>query len=97
MKSVVLVIAFTAAAASLWGHAAGDLPVPDPDVDPGRAYFPLQRSPRSVLNGSGFLARSGIDDFVDVAGWRDAAFARSFFFAGGAGGLESAAFRCGWA
>ena len=97
MKSVVLVIVFAAAAASLWGHAAGDAPVPDPDVDPGRAYFPLQSPPRSVLNESGFLARSGIDDFVDVAGWRDAAFARSFFFAGGAGGLESAAFRCGWA
>jgi hypothetical protein len=98
MKNVLLLcVCIAAAAASLWGHAAGDAAVPDPDVDPGRAYFAMQQSPRSVAGGAGFVIDDAIDRFVDVIGWRNVAFDRSFFFAGGGGGLESAAFRGGWA
>jgi hypothetical protein len=100
MKKLLCAAVFAAvlAASALWGHAAGEgLPAPDPDVDPGRAYFPLQRSPRSVLNESSFLVNAAIDDFVDVIGWQNLAFDRSFFFVGGGGGSLSASFQGGGA
>jgi hypothetical protein len=97
MKKLILVFAFTAAAVFLWGHDAEDLPVPDPDVNPERAYFSMQRSPRSVMGEAGFLTLSAIDDFIDVAGWQNMDFDKSFFFAGGSGGSASAAFRAGGA
>ena len=88
----------TAAAASLWGHSTDDaVPGPEPDARPDRACFVMQKSPRSVLGEAGFVLDGAVDEFVDVIGYRNLAFDRSFFFAGGGGGLESAAFRGGWA
>ena len=98
MKFIALAVVFVLAAASLWGHSTEDtVPGPEPDVRPDRAYFVMQKSPRSVIGGAGFVLDGAIDGFVDVTGYRNLAFDRSFFFAGGGGGLESAAFRGGWA
>jgi hypothetical protein len=97
MKTPLFVFAFAIATVFLWGHTELDLPVPDPEVNPERAYFPMQRSPRSVMGETGFLTRSAIDDFVDVAGWQDMDFDKGFFFVGGGGGSASAAFRGGGA
>jgi hypothetical protein len=89
---------FVLTAAFLRGHSADEAAAgPEPDVLPGRAYFVMQQSPRSVAGEAGFVLDGAIDDFVDVIDYRNAAFDRSFFFAGGGGGLESAAFRGGWA
>jgi hypothetical protein len=97
MRKLILVFVFTAAAAFLWSHTAEDLPVPDPDVNPERAYFQMQRSPRSIMGEAAFLPRSAIDDFVDISGWQNMDFDNSFFFAGGGGGSASAAFQAGGA
>ena len=97
MKKQVFVFAFLTAASALWGHSGEELPVPDPDVSPDRAHFVMRRPPQSVLKEAGFLVDTAIDDFVDVTGWQNVAFDKNFFFLGGSGGLESAAFRGGWA
>jgi hypothetical protein len=95
MKTLLAAFVFVAAASILWGHAAEDLPVPDPEVNPDQAYFLMQRSPRSVLRESAFLTTAAIDNFVDVTGWQNMDFDKSFFFAGGSGGNLSASFRGG--
>jgi hypothetical protein len=96
MKKLFCVVTFTVAiATALWGHALEDLPLPDPEVNPDQAYFPMQRSPRSVLRESCFLANAAIDNFVDVTGWQNMDFDKTFFFAGGGGGNLSASFRGG--
>jgi hypothetical protein len=97
MKKLLCVLAFVTAASVLWGHTGEDVPVPDPDVHPEWAYFPMQRSPRSILNEAGFLVNTAIDDFVDVIDWQNLTFDNSFLFAGGSGGSLSASFRGGGA
>jgi hypothetical protein len=99
MKKLFCVFTFAVAiaAAALWGHAAEDIPVPGPEANPEQAYFPMQRSPRSVLRESAFLAAAAIDNFVDVTGWQNMDFDKTFFFAGGGGGDLSASFRGGGA
>ena len=98
MKKAGLMLVFVLEAVVLRGHSSGeDVAVPDPNVSPERAYFVLQRSPRSVSGEAGFHAHTALDDFVDVTGWRNVDFDRVFFFAGGGGGSESAAFRGGGA
>ena len=98
MKRLVAVVVWALTTAALWGQSAAEEPAgPEPDARPERAYFVMQQSPRSVAGAAGFVLEEAIDEFVDVIGWRNLSFDRSFFFAGGGGGLDSAAFRGGWA
>jgi hypothetical protein len=95
---LMVIFVLVTATALLWGHSAGEGgPVPDPDIHPERAYFPMQRSPRSILNGSGFLVHTALDDVVDVTRYQHLAFDTSFFFVGGSGEAASGSLQAGGA